>query len=226
MTDFVTKDGQVVSTLQEMSAALSNMSEEDFSHHVNQENNDVANWIRDIHHNEELASAIRNTTNKATIIKLLDELTEASNETVNKPLDSEAPLIQESSEVDEPAKFPQEEYHQTTAIGKEDMQMHDSYNDSEEWDAAKEAAHPNEDIANPVKQEATVIDKMPDADPQLGVVEHPLATEQKPVLEMPQTVPKDLRPPIPGATLKDRLIPGIVGLILGLIAGYFLGGFF
>lgn len=66
---FWVHDGQVLKNLAELPAALRQMSPETFSHHVNNEKNDFANWIHDVIGDRELAEDIRRHNSRVEIIK-------------------------------------------------------------------------------------------------------------------------------------------------------------
>ena len=55
---FYCHDGCYFHSLEELRAALENMSEELFSHHVTKEKNDFTNWVRDVIKDETLAKQI------------------------------------------------------------------------------------------------------------------------------------------------------------------------
>ncbi|MGV8150337.1 MAG: DUF5752 family protein [Candidatus Woesearchaeota archaeon] len=57
--EFILHDGKKISSIKELLECISNMSEDTFFHHVNQERNDFAKWIRDVFKKEELASKIQ-----------------------------------------------------------------------------------------------------------------------------------------------------------------------
>ena len=61
--------GGTLKSLSELSAVLPGMSNEVFSQHVNAEKNDFASWIRDVIHDEKLASKVRKSTSKSAIAK-------------------------------------------------------------------------------------------------------------------------------------------------------------
>jgi hypothetical protein len=56
---FWVQDGRVLKNLDELHMALSEMNEDTFKHHVNEERNDFHNWIRDIIKDEQLAEEIK-----------------------------------------------------------------------------------------------------------------------------------------------------------------------
>ncbi len=61
---FVTLDGKRLSTILELAHELDQMADHVFHHHVNESKNDFANWIHDIFHEAELASALTQTKDK------------------------------------------------------------------------------------------------------------------------------------------------------------------
>lgn len=236
MEAFYTKDGKEVVTLAEMADALETMSEEDFTHHVSPQNNDVAIWVEDVHKNEELAKALGQTAEKDLMIKLLREVSEG-------------------------AEFPEAgDYHPSVAVGKEDVDMHNSYNDEEEWNAAKEAAHPDEEIENPLTGETDssknsvtdgnsnlsaianqyngsenssgtleipssenldegIEDSVPLTEPEKAISANNGVVDEKQIQHPTESLDyvKKMNPKMP---LKDKLIFGLIGFIIGLIIGY------
>ena len=72
---FVMKDGDKIKSIQELADKLEHMSEDVFTHHVNEAKNDFANWIGDVFNEEKLAKELRRTQNKIeTRIKVLQRL--------------------------------------------------------------------------------------------------------------------------------------------------------
>lgn len=55
---FFLADGTVISDLMELADALDSMAHEVFYHHVNEANNDFANWVRAVMKDDELADQI------------------------------------------------------------------------------------------------------------------------------------------------------------------------
>jgi hypothetical protein len=53
---FILHDGRVIKNLPELKAAMEQMSEETFRYHVSGENNDFANWVREVIGDQELAA--------------------------------------------------------------------------------------------------------------------------------------------------------------------------
>jgi len=68
---FYLKDGQVIKDLEDLLFALETMSDDVFSHHVNAERNDFANWIKDVIKNKDLAREIVWLKDKASIIDMI-----------------------------------------------------------------------------------------------------------------------------------------------------------
>lgn len=65
---FWVQDGPILKNVAELPAALKNMSEETFQHHVDAEKNDFANWIGDVFGEHRLAETVRDTFSKAGMI--------------------------------------------------------------------------------------------------------------------------------------------------------------
>ena len=55
-------DGLYLKNLQELEAALKQMTEETFRHHVNETKSDFSNWVRDVIGDEKLARDLRKST--------------------------------------------------------------------------------------------------------------------------------------------------------------------
>ena len=66
---FWVNNGPIIRNLQEMADTLNYMRDETFKHHVNEEKNDIANWIRDVLKDEELANSLMKIKSKEKILK-------------------------------------------------------------------------------------------------------------------------------------------------------------
>jgi hypothetical protein len=66
---FWCRDGQILRTMKDLAEALETMSDETFSHHVNAEKNDFANWVRDILKDEKLARDLARSNNRGAAAK-------------------------------------------------------------------------------------------------------------------------------------------------------------
>ncbi len=51
-------DGSAFRDMKELAESLAAMSDDVFAHHVNSENNDFCNWVRDVIEDDELASEL------------------------------------------------------------------------------------------------------------------------------------------------------------------------
>ena len=72
---FILNGGKKLKSVQELTEALETMSEDIFNHHVNNDKNDFATWIKDIFQEDELADELRKANSKIeTRIKLLQRL--------------------------------------------------------------------------------------------------------------------------------------------------------
>ncbi len=56
---FITRNGEEIKSMQDMADRLSQMDEETFNHHANEEKNDFSNWIQDVVKDRELAQEIK-----------------------------------------------------------------------------------------------------------------------------------------------------------------------
>ena len=70
---FWVNNGPIVRNLQEMADTLAYMKEETFRHHVNEQKNDISNWIRDVLKDNELANSIMDIKSKEKILKKIRE---------------------------------------------------------------------------------------------------------------------------------------------------------
>ena len=61
---FVVADGKRLKNILELADALETMSEEVFSHHVNEGKNDFSSWVRDVFYDHSLAEDISRAKNK------------------------------------------------------------------------------------------------------------------------------------------------------------------
>lgn len=68
---FYSKSGQVLKDIEDLFKCIKNISNEDFSHHVNSEKNDFANWVNDILLDKNFASALRKASSKDKMIEVV-----------------------------------------------------------------------------------------------------------------------------------------------------------
>ena len=68
---FKLKNGQELKSINDLRKALSYMSEEDFSHHVNQEKNDFALWIKEALQNHGIYEKIKDIRSKEELQEIL-----------------------------------------------------------------------------------------------------------------------------------------------------------
>lgn len=66
---FYLSDGRFLTNTNDLIAALKTMADETFLHHVNEQRNDFANWLKDVFENEELAKKISNIKDKEKMRK-------------------------------------------------------------------------------------------------------------------------------------------------------------
>ncbi len=69
--EFITSSGNKLFSVEDLKSYLNNASDEEFSHHVNSERNDFANWIEHVFHDKELASKLKEVKNKESLMALL-----------------------------------------------------------------------------------------------------------------------------------------------------------
>jgi len=58
-------DGRYLKNLQELEAALEQMTEETFRYHVNEDKSDFSNWVRDVIGDEKLSRDLKKSGTKA-----------------------------------------------------------------------------------------------------------------------------------------------------------------
>ena len=68
---FKLRNGQELKSLNDLRKALSYMNDEEFSHHVNQERNDFATWVKEALQNAELYEKIKNVRTKEELLAVL-----------------------------------------------------------------------------------------------------------------------------------------------------------
>ena len=68
---FFVYNGPVCKTIEDLVDAISHMDDHTFYHHVHEDNNDFANWLRDVHGQRILAKKMSMTTDRKTITKML-----------------------------------------------------------------------------------------------------------------------------------------------------------
>lgn len=88
-THFITNSGARVRSIYELYDILTEMSEEDFQHHVNEERHDFKNWILHVIKDEKLAHEISANHDKGKILDILEERIGA----YNKLLHADEPQI-------------------------------------------------------------------------------------------------------------------------------------
>ena len=71
--NFLVNDGRVLRNLQDLSAALADISEETFAHHVNNEKNDFRSWIEYVVGDKKLANGIAKIKSKELMLKKVDK---------------------------------------------------------------------------------------------------------------------------------------------------------
>jgi len=64
-------DGRVMKNLDELGAALREMSEETFRYHVTVDRNDFSKWVEDVIGNHELAAVLKNSNTRSHAVKVV-----------------------------------------------------------------------------------------------------------------------------------------------------------
>lgn len=68
---FILKDGAKLHSLKDLYGQLSGMSDEEFSHHVNERKNDFAAWVEHTHGDKYLAQAMRQAKSREQMQKMM-----------------------------------------------------------------------------------------------------------------------------------------------------------
>lgn len=68
---FYVCNGAVLNNIEQMLHELEKMDEGAFKHHVNEDKNDFANWLKDVFKEAELAEKIRKVMNKHHIVEII-----------------------------------------------------------------------------------------------------------------------------------------------------------
>lgn len=71
--EFYCKDGRIFKKLEDLAEALKNMDKDIFEHHVNQERNDFAIWIKDAIGDVVLAHRIKNIKKQKNMMKIISQ---------------------------------------------------------------------------------------------------------------------------------------------------------
>ena len=69
--EFFCKDGRVIKSLEELAKVIKELHPEVFMHHVNEEKNDFANWIRDVIGDHVLANRLKRVKKQSTMDKII-----------------------------------------------------------------------------------------------------------------------------------------------------------
>jgi hypothetical protein len=69
---FWCSDGRVVRNMQELAAALREMSDDIFSNHLNSDKNDFSNWLNDVVGDTALSKDLRRVATQATAIRKVE----------------------------------------------------------------------------------------------------------------------------------------------------------
>lgn len=69
---FYVRNGAVLKGREDLLGCLRNIDDECFNHHVTQDRNDFANWVRDILGDESLAKGLSETKDREEMINLVE----------------------------------------------------------------------------------------------------------------------------------------------------------
>jgi len=70
---FQCHDGRDVRNLEELSVALSDMTEQSFGHHVSEQKNDFSNWVRDVIDDSTLAKSLTKASDRAQARQIVED---------------------------------------------------------------------------------------------------------------------------------------------------------
>ena len=70
---FWARNGTIIKNLRELKAAIEQMDDATFMHHVNSEKNDFSEWVMGVIQDEKLAKDISKTLSKEDIAKLIEK---------------------------------------------------------------------------------------------------------------------------------------------------------
>ena len=70
---FRCNDGKDLRNLEELSVALSDLTEQVFSHHVTEQRNDFSNWVRDVIGDSTLAKNLTKATDRAQASQIVGD---------------------------------------------------------------------------------------------------------------------------------------------------------
>lgn len=95
------KDGKKAHNLKDLRDAIKSMGDDMFMHHVDDTNNDFANWIEFVYKNADLADDLRKVAKQARMVELLDaELgLFGGKPPADNPVEEDAPAPEEKAPV-------------------------------------------------------------------------------------------------------------------------------
>ncbi len=99
-------DGKKAHNLKDLYEAIKKMDASKFSHHVDSENNDFANWVEFVYKNSEVAKDLRQVTDKKKILEIIGaQIGKYQAQTIveEKPADKKQ-LHEEPAKVDGPSQ--------------------------------------------------------------------------------------------------------------------------
>lgn len=68
---FRLRDGHELRSVEDLMHYLPNVSQDEFDHHVNDKNNDFAQWIQDVFHERDLAGLVRPVTSAEKMLEII-----------------------------------------------------------------------------------------------------------------------------------------------------------
>jgi len=70
---FRCSDGRIMTNMQELADALTDMSEETFAYHSNEQKQDFSNWVRDVMGDQKLARDLAKSINRLQAAKRVED---------------------------------------------------------------------------------------------------------------------------------------------------------
>lgn len=206
---FYCKDGRQLKSLQDLISHLHHVSYEEFRHHVTNEKNDYANWVKDIFHEPTLALRMLEChTPRELSIVIASELNHTT-----KKLESHA-IHTPHKHTHQPVKDVVNETLQRQAMS-ELFSEKPHKSEEEQPQTPTSAAHSDRMTESEYVSlfEKKPVDKRLDIHEQIRL----LHDEVKHLTSANSTPHYDPKEPI--AQLKDRMIDFVFGFIIGLLIG-------
>jgi len=174
------KNGVTVTSLQELVDVLPTLSGSIYNEHINDEHNDVADWIEKTYNDSELASKLRNGKSKKEMMDVLNEdkaknnkpmeLTAGSTDKEKEPEETKAKEPEKKEETKEPEeeKKPEEEKEETKKEEKPSEEEKKKPKEKEKKEEEKSDKKETKDLWGTLKEE---LDKKGSLDDKLKLLQ-------------------------------------------------------